>query len=153
MLIVDEVSLLGWNMMRHIDQRLRQIMDNPAPFGGLHVIFVGDFFQLAPVRDAFLFKNPNVLVENLWVKHFEIFELTEIMREKEDLVFAQLLNRMREGSLTETDKAILHARLIDVDFELPYLFAFNEPKYSRKTLSMRKTTMIATTFEASIVRA
>jgi hypothetical protein len=34
-------------------------------------------------------------------------ELTEIMRQKDDLDFAQLLNRLRENILTENDYKIL----------------------------------------------
>ena len=41
MLIVDEVSMLGLNMLMHLEARLRQIMNTSEVFGGLHVIFVG----------------------------------------------------------------------------------------------------------------
>lgn len=136
MVIVDEVSMLGWHLMSHMDRRLRQIMDNPVPFGGLHVIFVGDMFQLAPVQDPRLFSTHNPLVENLWVKYFKMFELQEIMRQKEDKGFAELLNRMREGCTTQADKTVLIERVLPVDSSLPYIFAFNEPKdeHNRKTL-------------------
>lgn len=40
-----------------------------------------------------------------------MFELTEIMRQKEDGQFAELLNRLREGMHTEIDIAKLKQRL------------------------------------------
>ena len=44
-----------------------------------------------------------------------MFELTEIMRQKDDSMFAQLLNRIREGNQTENDLATLESRSISVD--------------------------------------
>lgn len=50
---------------------------------------------------------------NLWQEYFTIFELDEIMRQKNDLEFAQLLNRMREGNqLVPQDIQILQNRLL-----------------------------------------
>ena len=41
-----------------------------------------------------------------------MFELTEIMRQKEDEVFAQLLNRIREGNQTKEDISLLLSRTV-----------------------------------------
>ena len=41
---------------------------------------------------------------NLWTDRFKMFELTEIMRQKDDTEFTELLNRLRYNSLTESDK-------------------------------------------------
>ena len=51
LLIVDEVSNLDSFCIANIDIRLRQIMGNEAVvFGGLGVLFFGDFGQLPPVK-------------------------------------------------------------------------------------------------------
>ena len=50
LLIVDEVSMLGCHKLLEIDPVLRKVRKVPAPFGGLDVILVGDFAQLAPVK-------------------------------------------------------------------------------------------------------
>jgi len=52
------------------------------------VITVGDLFQLKPVFDKWIFENSqygyNAFAINIWTEYFTLFELTEIMRQKED---------------------------------------------------------------------
>lgn len=48
-LIIDEISMVPPNLIDVIDKVLRQARDNPLPFGGVSVMFVGDLFQLPPV--------------------------------------------------------------------------------------------------------
>ena len=73
----------------------------------VHVILVGDLFQLRPVADGWIFadnsKDYSSLSPNLWQTYFTMFELTEIMRQKDDAPFAELLNRIREGRQNEED--------------------------------------------------
>ena len=63
--------------------RLREIFGTGKTFGNLYVIVVGDFFQIAPVRDSYVFKddfkNYGPLSTNLWKDHFHIYTLIEIM--------------------------------------------------------------------------
>ena len=47
------------------------------------------------------------LAPNLWQEHFTMFELDEIMRQRESREFAQILNRLREGNHTQDDIAKL----------------------------------------------
>ena len=49
-LIVDEVSMMSkriFDILSHVGKKVRKCYDKP--FGGLQLIFVGDFFQLPPV--------------------------------------------------------------------------------------------------------
>ena len=48
-LIVDEMSMVSAETLLAVSLRLCLAMSNDAPFGGLHVIVCGDFYQLAPV--------------------------------------------------------------------------------------------------------
>lgn len=49
-LIIDEVSMLDRDVFEKLDQLGRFLRGNPgAPFGGIQLIAVGDFFQLPPV--------------------------------------------------------------------------------------------------------
>ena len=115
-LIVDEVSMVGSEMLNFLYLRLQEIKGNRRPFGGVHIILVGDLYQLRPVGDSWIFANNSCnytsLGPNLWQTHFSMFELTEIMRQKDDTPFAELLNRIREGNHTEEDLTILKSRSI-----------------------------------------
>ncbi|VDI24770.1 Hypothetical predicted protein [Mytilus galloprovincialis] len=76
-------------------------MGTRQPFGGISIIAIGDMFQLKPVMDNWIFMpNSNdygIIASNLWIYNFKLYELTIIMRQKDDAEFAQLLNRLREG--------------------------------------------------------
>src|SRR6185503_3919168 len=52
-LIIDEISMLDAATLESVDKVCRTlrhgVMQEEQPFGGLQVIFVGDFFQLPPV--------------------------------------------------------------------------------------------------------
>ena len=48
-LIIDEVSMLSASMLDMVDMVCREVKKNPAPFGGMQVVLVGDFFQLPPI--------------------------------------------------------------------------------------------------------
>ena len=118
-LIIDEVSMVGNEMLNFLHMRLQEIKCSKEPFGGVHMLLVGDLFQLRPVGDGWIFANASndysILAPNLWRTHFKIFELDEIMRQKDDTEFAQLLNRIREGNHTEDDIATLEARSVKVE--------------------------------------
>ena len=115
-LVVDEVSMVGNNMLGFLYLRLQEIKGNRKPFGGVHIILVGDLFQLRPVADGWIFadnsEDYSSLAPNLWRTYFTMFELTEIMRQKDDAPFAELLNRIREGRQTEEDVNTLNSRRV-----------------------------------------
>jgi predicted ATPase len=55
-IIIDEISMMGSNMLEKVDNNLRRIFKtNSKPFGGISIIFVGDFNQLKPVKDHLIF--------------------------------------------------------------------------------------------------
>ncbi|CAI5653238.1 unnamed protein product [Oreochromis niloticus] len=88
------------------DARLKQIKGTRRPFGGMSVIAVGDFYQLPPVRQSkpLCVHDPSEI--DLWREHFQMITLTEIMRQKDDVVFAEMLNRIRvKGKLDELCEA------------------------------------------------
>ena len=118
-IFIDEVSMVGSGMLIFVHKRLQEIMGSARDFGGISVIFVGDLFQLKPVCDSFIFKNNSTgygpLATNLWQQNAKMFELTTVMRQDSGGQFAQLLNRMREGNLTESDNNLLATRLTKVD--------------------------------------
>ena len=48
-LIIDEVSMLSMTHYNNLDICFRRVRNNPRPFGGMYIIFVGDPYQLPPV--------------------------------------------------------------------------------------------------------
>ncbi|CAB3987819.1 ATP-dependent DNA helicase PIF1 [Paramuricea clavata] len=120
---IDEISMVGSGMFNFLDLRLQQIMGTKEPFGGLSIITVGDLFQLKPVFDHWIFENSKdgytALATNLWQQYFQMFELSEAMRQREDKVFAEILNRIREGKHTETDIVVLKERILKLSPQHP----------------------------------
>ena len=117
--IIDEISMVGNMTLSFIDTRLQQLTGSKSAFGGLSVIAVGDLYQLKPVGDFLICLDLKVgassLARNLWKELFTMYELVDIMRQKDDLAFAQLLNRLRLNEMTEEDKQMLQTRVFDRD--------------------------------------
>lgn len=59
-LIVDEVSMLPAYFIDNLDALCKYVRNNDEPFGGIHVIFVGDFMQLPPVIKKDQLKNEDL---------------------------------------------------------------------------------------------
>ena len=60
-LIIDEVSFIGADMLYQIHLRLCELKEKKEteePFGGISVILVGDLMQLAPVNGKYVFDEP-----------------------------------------------------------------------------------------------
>ncbi|CAG9799161.1 unnamed protein product [Chironomus riparius] len=115
LIIIDEISMMGITTFEKINKRLMQVFQSKKEFEGRSVITLGDFQQLQPVRDNFVFargKNDvdSLFGNSLWDK-FKHFELTEIMRQKDDLIFAQLLGRLAKGALTQNDIDLINTRI------------------------------------------
>ena len=85
LLIIDEISFVGADMLYKIHFRLKEIFDTPdhVPFAGLNVLLVGDLLQLPPVKARPIFSKPmsdqNVSLwnsdQNLW-ESFDVMTLT-----------------------------------------------------------------------------
>ncbi|KAI8498196.1 hypothetical protein Bbelb_241400 [Branchiostoma belcheri] len=121
--IVDEVSMVDKTLMKSIHLRLRQLRQGRpnALFGNVSILAVGDMYQVPPVRGISLYKERDRDIYDLWNPNFEVVELEEIMRQKDDAAFAKLLNRMRvkrkKDKLSDEDDEILSSRVLSVDFE------------------------------------
>ena len=60
MLIIDEVSFLDGENIRKLDKNMMKLKEKDVMYRGVHVVFVGDFFQMLPVRGSPLFKNNTI---------------------------------------------------------------------------------------------
>ena len=101
-LIIDEVSMMSQKLFEILDSIGRCVRKNTRPFGGLQVIFSGDFYQLPPVDDrqnedpaasAFCFESPD------WSVTFPVIvQLKKIFRQT-DQIYTGILNQIRVGKL------------------------------------------------------
>lgn len=123
-LIVDEVSMIGAHLLDKISDRLRQAKGDEyytddVPFGGLNIIFTGDFGQLEPVKQKALYAfdlvdkpqysggSNNFHVRSLygaylWRKVNTVVTLTKNQRQKNDPWYTEFLARLRVGNCTDT---------------------------------------------------
>ncbi|XP_033759145.1 uncharacterized protein LOC117341405 [Pecten maximus] len=133
--IIDEISMVGNKLLAFIHERLQQLTGTKQDFGGVSIIAVGDLYQLSPVGDSWIFKDLSCpgqgLAKNLWKDHFSMFELTEIMRQKDDIEFSKLLNRLRHNELSNEDKQTILTRHVKVGsiqhpVTAPHLFIENK---------------------------
>ena len=112
-IIIDEISMVSYKTMSFIHKRLTEIKgtdDTEVLFGGLNVIAVGDFFQLPPVRDKFVFEDGRDYHQgstHLWRDEFKLIELTQNMRQSGDTEYSKIINRVRIGSQTKADISVL----------------------------------------------
>lgn len=102
-LIVDEVSMMSYKLFDILDKIARKVRrKNDIPFGGIQVIFSGDFFQLPPIGNKdepdtmkFCFENPR------WEETFpreNQKQLSTIFRQKDE-AYSSILNQIRVGNI------------------------------------------------------
>lgn len=100
-LIIDEISMIDGRLIDKLDKIARRVKNPDSPFGGVQVIFCGDFYQLPPVskeRDTvFAFES------EFWRKHIEVqVILKQVFRQASDKQFLQMLQEIRDGKVTES---------------------------------------------------
>ncbi len=122
-LIIDEISMLEAGTLENLDLILRGIRDKGAPFGGLQVVFVGDFFQLPPVskerKARFAFESESWKLAGLTVCY-----LHEQHRQS-DPEFLTILTAMRQGEVTDAHRKRLMAWEGDPESIKTQLFTHN----------------------------
>jgi hypothetical protein len=107
-LIIDEISMLHRNQLEMVDRVLKAIRKDPAPFGGIQVVFSGDFFQLPPIgkpeesnEDKYAFMSPAWAMAELSVCY-----ITDQYRQTNQEL-SELLNEIRSGFVTDRSRSLL----------------------------------------------
>jgi len=109
-LIIDEVSMMSKKIFELLDLIGKAVRKNTRPFGGIQLIFSGDFYQLPPVgnRDEedtsmFCFESEQ------WFETFDKNDhvvLNHIFRQS-DPIYQRILNQIREGRLKKSSNELL----------------------------------------------
>lgn len=119
-LIIDEVSMMSLKLLLILDAIARILYNKPnIPFGGLQVIFSGDFYQLPPVKSSDEEKEASMFCfeHSLWNELFppdNQIVLKSIFRQ-EEAQFLKVLKYVRQGRITNTTKASLESRVFKAE--------------------------------------
>jgi ATP-dependent DNA helicase PIF1 len=109
-LIVDEVSMLSQKIFELLNEIGKAVRKSPLPFGGLQLIFCGDFYQLPPVGNRDDQESKNFCFESMeWETTFSLenqIELIQIFRQT-DQEYVDILNQIREGKIKNKTNIIL----------------------------------------------
>ena len=140
LLIIDEISMVGSEMFLDIHRRLNEIKGisgNGIWFGNVCILACGDLYQLPPVQQLCIYKPVKDAMAkmcgsgSIFMDEFFLHELNEIMRQKDDLSFADMLGRIRTGNWNDGDIAMLKSRVVNVTNpsypqDALHAFAFNK---------------------------
>jgi len=109
-LVVDEVSMLSLKLFNLLNEIGKIIRGNQKPFGGIQLIFSGDFFQLPPVGDKdevdtqrFCFESDD------WISVFHRdcqIQFKKIYRQTDE-TYSTILNQIREGKIKRKSNDLL----------------------------------------------
>jgi ATP-dependent DNA helicase PIF1 len=109
-LIIDEISMLSGEFVQQMDRTLRTVRSKRSldPFGGVQIVCVGDFHQLAPIFKAST--DPASVPKNQFLNYGYAFQapawrdarfvsvvFDHPFRQEGDSRFASLLNDIRHG--------------------------------------------------------
>ena len=130
-LLIDEMSMVGLHLLAKLNRIMcsAKHVDAQIPFGGVNVIFFGDYLQYRPIFDAPLYtdfslpskKNSDKslnekeiqqrVARSLILQINCVVKLTQQMR-TEDSQYLQLLDRLRHGQCNHDDYQLLLTRVL-----------------------------------------
>lgn len=118
-IIIDEISMVRADLLDCVNRFLRlNAKKSKEAFGGIQMIFIGDLYQLPPVvtgKEKEIFKlhyKSQYFFDAAVFMDFsmEFIELEKIYRQK-DQAFINLLNAIRNNSITEEGLSMLNKRV------------------------------------------
>ena len=136
-LLLDEVSMCSGNFLNFIDVYLRKIRDPHTPFGGIQMIFIGDFQQLPPV-DKLKRRAPDwAFMSEAWRDGQVYPAYFEHVFRQADPEFAKFLNSIRDGVSPDSETQ-------------EYMKQFMKPDLTAEELASM-TVLVSTNAEADII--
>ncbi|PPQ75657.1 hypothetical protein CVT26_001814 [Gymnopilus dilepis] len=172
-LLIDEVSLLSQELLAQVDHALRYAKNNNEFFGGIIVIFSGDFCQYPPVGGRPLYspiRNNTSMSETeflarlgriVWRSVDDVICLEEQHRMKSDPEYAAAVLRLRRRQCTLADVDLFNSRVIKsvdkpegIDMGLPSnqgAVAIVSTNLVRQAINMTKSTTVCSSMGKELV--
>ncbi|CAF3984286.1 unnamed protein product [Rotaria sordida] len=129
-LLIDEMSMVGLTLLAKLNRIISAAkhVDPQIPFGGVNVIFFGDYLQYRPIYDTPLYTDFSLpskksgklptekeiqqrVARSLILQINCVVKLTQQMR-TEDTRYLQLLERLRQGQCNSDDYELLLTRVV-----------------------------------------
>lgn len=125
-LIIDEISMLSGETLDMVDRVVREVRRSELPFGGMQVLFVGDFYQLPPIARggtaSFAFES------RAWHAANTITCYLSEQHRHEDSGFSSILGAVRSGEWSAGEVSKIMSRETEhevVEQDVPRLFTHN----------------------------
>jgi len=112
LVIIDEISFANSSNLRKLHRQLCCLKERPSQrYGGISIIFAGDFRQLMPVQGKSLYEDESVAMWHDWINCF--LELQGNHRFGDDPKYGEANKRFRDGTLTAADFEYLNERVMN----------------------------------------
>ncbi len=160
-IIIDEISMVRADVFTKIDKILRVLNKSDKVFGGKQIVIFGDLFQIPPIvkRNEYQY-----LIDTYGGRHFFhspayknadfcLFELTINHRQKDDVIFFDILNRVREGNVSPDDIDVLNNRAsadITAERRIVKLYSHKADAESINTEELSKIPAKQYTYECTV---
>ena len=92
-LIIDEISMMSKQKMDMLNELFQHARKSKELFGGIQVVFCGDFYQLKPVEGDYCFLSEAFKKLDCYI------ELNTVYRQK-DIEWIKILSEIRDGKLS-----------------------------------------------------
>ncbi|MDO8590912.1 MAG: AAA family ATPase [bacterium] len=112
-LIIDEISMLDALTLSAVDAACRTLRRSDEPFGGLQVVFVGDFFQLPPVSRVGDVPSQFAFLSPAWEAARPLVCYLSEQHRQDDEQFVSFLSSVRGGEVDEGAHLALSARKVE----------------------------------------
>lgn len=109
-LIIDEVSMMSCKLFDTLNVIGKTVRKSSLPFGGIQIIFSGDFYQLPPVGNMDEPETCQFCFESeFWLSifpHENCIQLVKIFRQT-DMQYINILNQIRTGKIKRSSVDLL----------------------------------------------
>lgn len=120
-LIIDEISMLYGEMLDNIERIIQAVRYDESPWGGMQVIFCGDFFQLPPISRHWDTTKRFAFAAKSWNASDLHFCYLDTQHRQEDNKFQKILDALRVWELTQDMIVELEHRRDTVFQDTPFV--------------------------------